>query len=80
MRNKIDEMIALLKQHNIASTQREKKSDNGHEIFNALKAGLPQSTTYLIDSGASNHMVASKDIFLSLNIKEGPAIHMGYDS
>ena len=70
-------MSALLKQHNI---QREKQSDNGHERWHALKAGLPRSIAYLIDSGASNHMVASKDLFSYVNINEGPTIHMGDDS
>ena len=73
-------MTALLKKHNIASPQIAKKSDNGHERCHALKVGLPRSTTYLIDSGASNHIVASKDLFSSLNVNEGPTIHMGDDS
>ena len=77
MRKKLDEMSALLKQHNI---QREKLPNNGHERCHALKAGLPRSTAYLIDSRSSNHMVASKDLFSSLNVKEGPTIHMGDDS
>ena len=80
MRKQLDEMTALLKQHNIASPQKAKNSDNGHERCRALKAGLPWSTAYLIDSGASKHMVASKDLFSSLNINEGPTIHMGDDS
>ena len=45
-----------------------------------MRVGLPQSIAYLIDSRSSNHMVASKDLFSSLNIKEGPTIHMGDDS
>ena len=73
-------MSALLKQHSIASPQRAKESDNGHERCHGLKKELPWSTTYLIDSGASNHMVASKDLFSSLNINEGTTIHMGDDS
>ena len=56
------------------------KSYNGQERCHSLKAGLPQSTAYLIDSRASNHMVASKDLFSSLNLNEGPTIHMGDDS
>ena len=67
-------MSTLLKKNNI---QRAKQSDNGHEICHSLKVGLPRSTTYLIDSGSPNHMVASKDIFSSLGVKEGPTIHMG---
>ena len=77
MRKELDEMSALVKQHNI---QREKQSDNGHERCHALKAGPPQSIAYLIDSVASNHMVSSKDIFSSLSVKEGTTIHMGDDS
>ena len=80
MRKQLDEMTALLKQHSIASPERAKKLDNGHERCHALKVGLPHSISYLIDSRASNHMVASKDLFSSLNINEGPTIHMGYDS
>ena len=45
-----------------------------------MKAGLPRSTTYFIDSGSSNHMVSSKDLFSSLSVKEGPTLHMGDDS
>ena len=66
MRKELDEMYALLKQHN---NQGEKQSDNGHERCHALKAGPPRSTTYLIDFGASNHMVSSKDLLSSLNVK-----------
>ena len=39
-----------------------------------MKEGIPRSTSYLIDSGAS------KDLFSSLSVKEGPTIHMGDDS
>ena len=80
MRKQLDEMTALIKKHNIASPQRAKNSDNGHERCHALKPGLPRSTTYLIDYGASAHMVISKDLLSSLSVKEGPTIHMGDDS
>ena len=78
-------MVALLKQHNTAPLRakkldEERQSSNGHERCHALKAGLPRSTTHFIDSGASNHMVASKDLFSSLNINEWTTIHMGDDS
>ena len=43
-------------------------------------AGLTQSKSYLIDSGASNHMVPSKESFTTLTLSGGPSIHMGYDS
>ena len=56
------------------------KSKDDHERCHALKVGLSRLTTYLIDSGASNHMVASKDSFTTLNLIGGPIIHMGDDS
>ena len=34
----------------------------------------------MIDSAASNHMVASKESFTSLDLLGGPSIHMGDDS
>ena len=51
-----------------------------HEIFHSLHAGLTLSKAYLIDSGASNHMVASRESFTTLNLLGGPSIHMGDDS
>ena len=78
-------MSALLKKNNITLTQREKKYDDGksiddHERFHALKDGLSRLITYLIDSGASNHMVASEYSFRTLNLMGGPTNHMGDDS
>ena len=73
-------MAALLKQHNIASL-REKNPDEepqteDDERCHALKAILTQSTTYIIDSGASNHMVSSKEDFSTLSLSKGPNIRM----
>ena len=85
MRKQLDEMSALLKQHNISPPQREKKPDEepqtkDDERCHALKASLTQSTSYIIDSGASNHMVSSKESFSTLTLLKGPNIHMGNDS
>ena len=57
-------MYTLLKLHNIAPP-REKNPDEEAQVedderCHALKSILTHSTTYTIDSGASNHMVASK--------------------
>ena len=57
-------MTSLLKQHNIASP-REKKLNEEPEIedierIHALKVTMSSSSAYIIDSGASNNMVASK--------------------
>ena len=45
-----------------------------------MKASLVRSTLYIIDSGASSHMVGSKESFSILTISKGPNIHMGDDS
>ena len=65
MKKTIDQLLNLLKQNNISLPQGANKFEVGnqteeHERFHALKAGFTQSKAYLIDSGASNHMVASK--------------------
>ena len=65
MRKQLDEMTALLKNHNIAPPQRVKNPDEEPQTeddkrCHALKAILTQSTAYIIDSRASNHMVSSK--------------------
>ena len=51
-----------------------------HERFHSLKAGLTSSKAYLIDSGASNHMVASRYSFTTFTLLGGPSTHMGYES
>ena len=66
MRKELDEMSALVKQHNI---QREKQSDNGHERCHAWKSGLPWSTAYLIDYEASKPPRISSPLSVS---KKGP--------
>ena len=52
----------------------------GHERCHDLKVGFTQSKAYLIDSGASNHMVSSKESFTSMDLSGGPSIHMWGDS
>ena len=42
-----------------------------------MKAGLTLSKDYLIDSGASKHMVSSREYLTTLNLSGGPRIHMG---
>ena len=84
MRKQLDEMSALLKQHNIAPP-REKKPDEeasteDTERCHALKENLSPYSTYIIDYGSFNHMVASKESFSTLSLSKGPNIHMGHDS
>ena len=64
MRKQLDEMSALLKQHNIAPPRENNPDEEAPtedvERCHALKATLSPSSTYIIDSRSSNHMVASK--------------------
>ena len=80
MKKQVDQLTTLLKQNKISLPQREKMSDDGHEKCHYLKYGLPRSTTYLIDSGESSHMISSNDFFSTLNLTEGPTIYIGDDS
>ena len=84
MSKEIDEMSTLLKQHNIASPRAknlyEEPQTEDTERCHALKATISPSLTYIIDSVASNHMVASKESFSTLSLKKGLNIHMGDDS
>ena len=45
-----------------------------------LHASLSLSKAYVIDSGASNHMVASRESLITFPLSGGPRIHMEYDS
>ena len=85
MKKTIDQMSRLLEQHNIALVEGARKADSGdktedHWILHALTIGFSKSHAFLIDSGASNHMVASKESFSSLQLTDGPSIHIGYDT
>ena len=64
MRKQFDEMYTLLKQNNIAPPRAknpdEEASIEDVERCHALKSTLSPSLAYIIDSGASNHMVSSK--------------------
>ena len=74
-------MSALLKHHNIsppkAKNPDEEAPTEDAERSHALKATLSPSSTYIINSGASNHMVSSKESFSTLSLSKGPNIHMG---
>ena len=79
-------MSKLLDQHIISLLEDARKDDYGDktedhdERFHALKASFSKSRAFLIDSRASNHMVASKESFSSLQLIDGPSIHMGDDT
>ena len=75
MRRQIDEMNLLLKKKNIsvpASVRKDNQIEDtkGTKYFfergHALKASCSTTRVVLIDSGASNHLVAFKESFSSL--------------
>ena len=86
MRRKIDVMALLLKKHNITIPASSRKDDDREEIeeheetCHALKATCSTSHAFLIDSRTSNHMVASRESFSSLQSFDGPSIQLGNNS
>ena len=72
MRRTIDEMALLLKKNNITLHDGARMDDHKEETkeyeetCHALKASCSITHTFLIDSRASNHMVASRESFSSL--------------
>ena len=80
MRRKIDEMALLLKKHNITVPTSARKDDHKEETeeyeetCHALKASCSTTHAFLIDYGASNHMVTSRESFSSLQYFDGPSI------
>ena len=78
-------MSKILEQHNISLLEGARKDDSHdnieyHETCHALKAVFSKSHAFLIDSRASNHMLASKESFYSLKLTDGTSIHMGDDT
>ena len=72
MRRQLDEMDILLKKHNIfvlASARKDDSEEEEDEEYqrkgHALKACCTSKDVFLIDSGASNHMAASRESFSS---------------
>ena len=85
MKKTLDQLKTLLVQNNISLPQGVDMSDDGdhtkeHERCHALKVDLTPSKAYLIDSRASNHMVSSKESFITFTLSGGPSSHMGDDS
>ena len=83
MRRQLDEMALLLKRHNISVPASARKADHREETeyheetCHALKSSCSTTHAFLIDFGASNHMVASRESFSSLQSFDGPSIQMG---
>ena len=45
-----------------------------------MVAGTSSSPSFIIDSGASRHMVSTKEALFSLDMSKGPPIVLGDDS
>ena len=79
-------MEKILEQHNnslpecIRKTHSGEKTEDHDERCHALKASYSKSHSFLIDSRASNPMVASRESFSSLQLTNGSSIHMGDDT
>ena len=85
MKKQIDMLTQLLENNNICLLDFSKKREGGsnledRERVHALVAGTSSSPSFIIDSGASRHMVSTKEAFSSLDMSKGPPIVLGYDS
>ena len=83
MKNTVDQMKALCVQNNISLPQGAEMSDDEEQTEEdeiCLHASLSPLKADLIDSGASNHMVASRKSFITFPLLGGPRIHMVYES
>ena len=86
MKKTIDQMKKILEQHNISLSGGARKDEYRgkmkyhDERFHALKASCSKSHSFLIDLGDSNHMDASRESLSSLQLTDGPSIHMGDDT
>ena len=85
MKKTINKMEKILEKHNISLPEGVKKTDSREETeyhdvrCHELKASCSKSHAFLIVSGASNHMVASRESFSSLQNTYSQIIHIGYD-
>ena len=85
MKNKLDGATSLLEKNHInllESFHRRDQQDREprHERGHALMESTSKSKALLIDSGASNHMMAERDSFSFLETGKSIPIHMGDDS
>ena len=78
-------LTQLLEKNNISLPDCSKKREGGSnskdkERIHALVVVTSSSPSFIIDYGASRHMVSSKEIFSSLDMSKGPPIVFGDDS
>ena len=73
-------MKALCVQNNIFLPQGATMSDDEEHTKEdeiCLHASLSLLKAYLIDSGASDHMVSSRKSFITFHLSGGPSSHIG---
>ena len=73
MKNKIDMLTQFLEKNNISLLDFSKKREGGsnleeRERVHALVVAISSSPTFIIDSGASRHMVSTKEALSSLDM------------
>ena len=78
-------MVQLLEKNNIPIPENARKKDgtsnsDDKEKCHALVVGTSNYSSFIIDSGASRHMVATRDLFSSMHSNAGPIVQMGGDS
>ena len=77
MKNTIDWIVKIFEQHNITLPKVARKTEPGEKTeyhddsSHALKASYSKSHAFLINLGSSNHMVASRESFSSLQTIDG---------
>ena len=85
MNNKIEMLNQLLEKNNISLPDCSKKKEGGsnsedRERLHALVASTSSSPSFIIDSGASRHMVSTRETFSSNEMLKGSPIFFGDDS
>ena len=85
MKKKIDMLNHLLEKKNISLPDCSKNREGGsnsedRERVHALVASTSSSPSFIIDSGASRHMVLTKEEFTSLDMLKSTPIVLGDES
>ena len=73
-------LTQLLEKNGISLPEGSKKREGGsssddRERFHALVASTSSSPSFIIDSGASRHMVSTKEAFSSLDMSKGHLLY-----
>jgi hypothetical protein len=85
MKKTIDQLTQALEKSNIPLPESARRKDGGSnsddkERVHALMASTSQSSSFIIDSGASRHMVSASKYFTSLDSSSGLNIVLGDNS